>query len=107
MSDLTLKRPANLSPEEKRALLARMLKEKSAAAKAADSCVHRMIEAQAARSPDAPAVVHEGTSTTYGELNARANRLARRLRGLGVGPDVLVALCVDRTAEMVVGLLGI
>jgi len=102
-----LKKPGNLSAEEKRALLARMLREKAAAAKAPDPGVHRAFEAQAARTPDATAVVHDGRSLTYHELNARANRLAHRLRTLGVGPDTLVALAVERSAEMVVGLLGI
>ncbi|MEI7941417.1 MAG: amino acid adenylation domain-containing protein, partial [Verrucomicrobiota bacterium] len=53
------------------------------------------------------AVVFEGQSLTYRELNARANRLAQHLRTLGVGPEVLVGLCVERSLEMVVGLLGI
>ncbi len=102
-----LKRNPNLSPDEKRALLARMIREKAAGGRPAEATAHRMIEAQASRTPDAPAVVHEGRTLTYGELNAQANRLARRLRGLGVGPDVLVGLCVDRSPEMVVGLLGV
>ncbi|HYO12017.1 MAG TPA: amino acid adenylation domain-containing protein, partial [Thermoanaerobaculia bacterium] len=67
----------------------------------------RLFEAQVARSPGAVAVVFEGWRLTYAELNARANRLAHRLRRLGVGPDVLVGLCVERSVEMVVGILGI
>jgi amino acid adenylation domain-containing protein/non-ribosomal peptide synthase protein (TIGR01720 family) len=66
-----------------------------------------LIEEQASRRPDAVAVVLEGRRLTYGEVNARANRLARRLRELGVGPESLVGLCMERTPEMVVGVLGI
>ena len=73
----------------------------------ADKCVHELFEEQAAKSPDAIAVVFEDEEISYGELNARANRLAHRLRKLGVGPEVLVGLFVERSVEMVVGLLGI
>jgi amino acid adenylation domain-containing protein/non-ribosomal peptide synthase protein (TIGR01720 family) len=66
-----------------------------------------LIEAQAARTPDAVAVVHEGSELTYGELNARANRLARLLTGRGVGPERLVALAMPRSAELVVALLAV
>jgi len=69
--------------------------------------LHQLFEVQAARSPDQVAVVCEGVSMTYAELNARANRLARHLRSLGVGPDVLVGLCVERSLDMMVGLYGI
>jgi amino acid adenylation domain-containing protein len=72
-----------------------------------DLCVHQLFEAQVERSSDAVAVVFGDESLTYGELNRRANRLARRLRAMGVGPEVLVGLCVERSLEMVVGLLGI
>ena len=70
-------------------------------------CVHRLIEAQAERTPEAVALSCAGESLTYAELNARANRLARRLRALGVGPEVLVGLCVRRSPAMVVGLLAV
>ena len=66
-----------------------------------------MIEAQAARTPDRVAVVVAQQHLTYGELNRRANQLARHLRGLGVGPDVLVGLLTERSLDMVVALLGI
>jgi amino acid adenylation domain-containing protein len=72
-----------------------------------DRCLHELIEDQVERAPEATAVVFEGDSLTYRQLNARANQLARYLRGLGVGPDTLVAICVERSLEMVVGLLGI
>ena len=73
----------------------------------ADQCIHELFEAQASRTPDAVAVVYEDRHLTYAELNARANRLARHLRGLGVKPDDRVAICVERGLEMVVGLLAI
>ena len=72
-----------------------------------DRCIHELFEAQADRAPDAIAVVYEDQQLSYGELNARANQLAHYLRGLGVGPETLVGLCVERSVEMVVGLLGI
>ena len=70
-------------------------------------CVHEMFEAQVENNPDAVAVVYEGQELTYRELNSRANQLARFLHKLGVGPEVLVGICVDRSLEMLVGLLGI
>src|SRR6185503_5196715 len=72
-----------------------------------DQCIHELFEAQAARRPDAIALVHEDSVLSYGELDARANRLAHHLRRLGVGPDRRVAICVERSAPMVVGLLAI
>ena len=72
-----------------------------------DMCIHQLLEEQAERTPDSIAVVYEDEQITYRELNARANRLAHYLRQLGVGPDVLVGLCVERSVEMMMGLLGI
>ncbi|HEU0053493.1 MAG TPA: AMP-binding protein, partial [Longimicrobium sp.] len=72
-----------------------------------ESFIHERFEAQAARTPDAVAVVFEGRRLTYGELNRRANRLAHHLRGLGVGPDVRVGICVEREPELVVAVLGV
>lgn len=72
-----------------------------------NSCIHEIFEEQVERTPEAVAVVYEGTQMSYAELNARANRLAHNLRGLGVGPESRVALCLDRSLEMVVGLLGV
>jgi amino acid adenylation domain-containing protein len=72
-----------------------------------EKCVHELIEAQVERTPDAVAVVYEGEELSYRELNARANRLAHYLRAQGVGPDSLVGLCVERSFEMLVGILGI
>ena len=66
-----------------------------------------MFAAQVARTPEAPAVVHAATRLTYRELDARANRLAHRLRAAGVGPDVPVAFCLPRTEAPIVAILGI
>jgi amino acid adenylation domain-containing protein len=87
----------------------------------ADQCVHHLFEEQVERSPEDIAIVFPGTARdllsksgrcgeeelTYRELNQRANQLAHHLQTLGVGPEVLVGLCVERSLEMVVGLLGI
>ncbi|HZI16962.1 MAG TPA: amino acid adenylation domain-containing protein [Pyrinomonadaceae bacterium] len=72
-----------------------------------DLLIGELFERQAARTPGAVAVVSGGGSLTYAELNARANQLANHLRALGVGPEVAVGLCVERSIEMVVGLVGI
>ena len=74
---------------------------------ASEACVHRLIEAQAARAGDRPAITCEGRSLSYRELDARANQLARRLASQGVGPDVLVGLYIERSIELMVGLLAI
>jgi amino acid adenylation domain-containing protein len=72
-----------------------------------DSCYHHLFEAQVERTPDAIAVVYGNQQLTYRELNTRANQLAHYLQKLGVKPDVLVAISVERSIEMVVGFLGI
>src|SRR6185369_2481476 len=69
--------------------------------------IHELFAAQARRTPEAVAVVFENEELTYAGLDARASRLARRLRRLGVGPDVLVGLLVERSLDMIVGTLGI
>ena len=69
--------------------------------------VHHLFERQAERAPYALAVSCSRGQLTYGELNARADQLARRLRALGVGPEILVGLCVPRSPAMLVGALGI
>ncbi len=70
-------------------------------------CVHELFEAQVERTPDAIALVFEDKQLTWRELDQRANQLATHLQKLGVKPDVLVGLCVERSLEMVIGLLGI
>ncbi len=72
-----------------------------------DQCIDQLFEAQVERTPDAIALVFEKQQLTYQELNSRANQLAHYLRGLGVGTETLVGICVERSIEMVVGLLGI
>lgn len=72
-----------------------------------EATIHQLVEAQVRRTPDAVALVADKTRLTYEELNARANRLARRLQTLGVGPETLVGICSRRTPEMVVAMLAI
>ena len=72
-----------------------------------EQCFHQLFEAQVEQTPDAIAVVFEDEQITYRELNIRANKLAHYLQQLGVVPDVLVGICVERSVEMIVGLLGI
>ncbi|AUX43561.1 uncharacterized protein SOCE26_050110 [Sorangium cellulosum] len=72
-----------------------------------DLCIHQLFEAQAARTPDAAAVISGDRQLTYRELDARANELAHRLREMGVAPGVLVGVCMERSPEMLVGLLGV
>ncbi|PSB57974.1 non-ribosomal peptide synthetase [Chamaesiphon polymorphus] len=72
-----------------------------------DKCIHQLFEEQVAKTPDAIAVVFEQQELTYQQLNQSANQLAHHLQTLGVKPEVLVGICVERSLEMVVGLLGI
>jgi amino acid adenylation domain-containing protein len=69
--------------------------------------IHEMIEAQVERTPNAPAVWYEGQFLTYADLNRQANRLAHHLQSLGVGPESLVGICMERSFVLVIGLLGI
>ena len=71
------------------------------------TCIHQLFEAQVLKTPEATAVVFEEEQLSYGELNRRANRLAHYLRELGIGPDDRVALCVERSLEMVIGLMAV
>ena len=72
-----------------------------------EQCIHQLFEARVELEPDAVAVVYENQQLTYRELNARANQLAHYLQKLGVGAEVMVGICVERSPEMVVGILGI
>ena len=72
-----------------------------------DKCIHQLFEEQVERTPDAIALEFEDKQITYRELNRRANQLAHYLISLGIGPEKLVGICVERSIEMVVGLLGI
>jgi len=71
-------------------------------------CIHQLFEAQAARTPEAIAVISPTAAPlTYGELNRRANQLAHHLQKLGTGPEKLIGLCLERSPEMIVGLLAV
>ena len=72
-----------------------------------DKCVHQLFEQQVDQTPDAVAVVYEDQQLSYRELNLRANQLAHHLRDLGVKPDDRVAICVERSFEMIIGLLAV
>jgi amino acid adenylation domain-containing protein/non-ribosomal peptide synthase protein (TIGR01720 family) len=112
-------RIANLIPEQRRALEQRLMSAVAAVMRPSldgnetgvsypeHRCLHEMVERQVGQSPDAVAVVFEQERITYRELNDRANQLAYFLRASGVGPEVVVGICVERSIEMVVGLLGI
>lgn len=94
-----------LTPHQRSRLLTRW--NDTAADTLAADAVHLLVQEQAAENPDAPAVTGENECLSYQELNRRANRLARHLRSLGIGAESLVAVCLPRSPEMVVGLLGI
>jgi len=70
-------------------------------------CIHQLFEAQAQRTPNATALIHEDIQLSYGELNQRSNQLAHFLKKLGVGPEWVVGICIERSPEMVVALLGV
>ncbi|MBR8835865.1 MAG: amino acid adenylation domain-containing protein [Stigonema ocellatum SAG 48.90 = DSM 106950] len=72
-----------------------------------NQCIHQLIESFVERSPDAVAVVFEDQHLTYQELNVKANQLAHHLQALGVEPEVLVGICLERSVEMIVGVVGI
>ena len=72
-----------------------------------EKCLHQLFEAQVERSPDAIALTFRQEHLTYSELNSRANQFAHRLRSLGAKPETIVAICAERSLEMIVGVLGI
>jgi amino acid adenylation domain-containing protein len=96
---------ALLSPEEERTILVEW--NRTEGDYSTDTTLHALVEAQVDRTPDAVAVVSEAGEITYRELEARANRIAHRLRKLGAGPGALVGLCVDRSIGLVAALLGV
>lgn len=71
------------------------------------NCVHQLFEAQAERAPNATAVIYEDQKLTYGELNQKADQIARRLKAMGVGPESLVGVSMERSVEMVLAIFGI
>jgi natural product biosynthesis luciferase-like monooxygenase protein len=72
-----------------------------------DACIHTLMQAQAARTPDAPAVTFEGTTLSYRQLDERSNKLATFLREMGVQPDQLVGVCVERSIDLVVSIVAV
>jgi amino acid adenylation domain-containing protein len=94
-----------LSDEEQRRLVVEL--NETAAPFSEEKCVHELFEEQVARAPDAIAVRFDTEELSYRELNMRANKVARYLRGMGVGPEVLVGIFMDRSLEMLVGLLAV
>lgn len=72
-----------------------------------EKCIHELFEEQVGRTPGATAAVFEGDQITYRQLNGQANLIARRLRQLGVKPEAIVGICVDRSISMLAGVLGI
>ncbi|MGS1054645.1 non-ribosomal peptide synthase/polyketide synthase [Burkholderia glumae] len=103
--DAPLHSLAVVPPEERTQLLDAF--NATHAAYPCEQTIHALFEAQAARTPDAVAVVHDGRQLSYAELNAQANRLAHQLIAQGIRPDGRVAICAERSLEMVVGLLAI
>lgn len=100
LSDLDL-----LTPRERRQMLFEW--NETDAPFPEDQCLHELIEAQVRRTPEEGAIAYRGKRISYRELNARANRLARVLRSLGVGPEVVVGVCLERSPELVVSLLAV
>lgn len=94
-----------LTPAESQQLLAQW--NNTATDYPQDKSIHQLFEEQVAKTPDAVAVIFEKHQLTYRELNSRANQLAHYLKKLGVKPETLVSICLDRSLEMVIGLLGI
>jgi amino acid adenylation domain-containing protein len=94
-----------LTEEEKRLILVKWNQTEVDYPK--DLCAHELVQKQAERMPEAIAAAFEDKTLTYRELNSRANQLARHLQALGVGPDSLVGICVERSLEMVIGVLAI
>jgi amino acid adenylation domain-containing protein/non-ribosomal peptide synthase protein (TIGR01720 family) len=96
---------AFLTAAERRHLLVEF--NDNAAARPGNRCVQHLFQEQAARTPEAVAVIFDGERLTYGELNARANRLAHHLRSLGVGPEMRVAILLERSLHLLVSVLGV
>ncbi|MER8563510.1 amino acid adenylation domain-containing protein, partial [Mesorhizobium sp. M0578] len=99
-------RDLDILPADERTYLLEELN-RTAAAYPSDMCIHELFEAQVRQAPDAVAVVYEDERLSYGELNAQANRLAHHLIALGVKPDQPVAICLERSPAMVLGVLAI
>jgi len=109
MKNILSSNTSELSTEQRRALLAQLLREKTKKSQLTSQgkCVHQLFEEQVEQTPNAVAVVVEHEQLTYRELNERANQLAHYLRSHGVTSEQFVGLYMERSLEMVVGLLGI
>ena len=94
-----------LSPDERQSVVVEW--NRTAAPYPTDACVHALIEQQARRTPDAPAVTFEDTTLSYREIDERSNRLAAYLRDAGVRPDQLVGVCLDRSIDLVVAVIAV
>ena len=95
----------NILPEDERTRV--VVEWNKTATNYPQKCIHQLFEEQAEKTPAAIALTFDGQELSYDELNGAANQVAHHLRKHGVGPDSLVAFCVDRSMEMVIGLLGI
>ena len=104
-TELPLRELSILPPAEERQLLHEF--NQTSVGEFSTHCLHELVAAQAQLTPAAPAVLSDDENLSYQELNERANQLAHYLRELGVGPDHLVGICVERSPAMLVGLLGI
>ncbi|MFC8132547.1 amino acid adenylation domain-containing protein, partial [Streptomyces sp. NPDC057302] len=102
--DVPVSRVELLGPDERQQVLAEW---NDTAVPVSHGTLPALFEAQAARTPDADAVIHDGTTLSYAELDARANRLARLLVSRGVRPETVVALAIPRSAELVVAVLAV
>src|SRR5262249_41061552 len=99
-----------LSEQERRQLLEEwtgMEIEYPAARSRAESCVHCLFAQQAIKRPDGIALVYEDQQVSYGELEKRSNQMGHHLKAMGVGPDIVVGLCLERSVEMVITLMGV
>src|SRR5688500_12113191 len=97
--------PPLLSDDERKRLL--IDGNATAADYPGECCIHQLFEAQVDNTPDNIALAFEDRKLSYRQLNARAHQLAHYLQSLGVGPEVLVGICIERSLEMIVGVLGI
>jgi len=102
--DRIISKFAVLTPHEQQELLVEW--NMTAAEYRRDVCLHELFEEQVERAPERPAVVFRDRQLSFSELNAQANQLARYLRRLGVGPEVRVAVCMERSVEMVLGMIA-
>ena len=99
--------PATPTPHNRRSGQVPVVWNKIQKAYAEDGCIHHLFEAQVARSPNAVALVYQAEQLSYHELNRRANQLAHYLQALGVGPETLVGICLERSLDLVLSILAV